>query len=325
MSRTRAPHSRRLVLAAALLALAGCARPTLQLRSPPSLSLRLPNPPAIPEGSLEERSTGGAADARRVTSTRATGGVREQTVLMVLDGDPSLRAAALDLLPTTLVAARLTRVLLPPAMESLTGSVERGATGERTTLSGPAERLLVMGASTPVDAVLRVEVQRASDVIERTRQIVIPAEALQRYTLAVRQYREALQQAQRQHSAAAAYPAEAEAAVQTYQREGGRFDDDESRSRMEDARSFVALHTQLGAQLREALATPPPDADAVLREAARRNSSNRTRTPGVRLRAILSDLRAGETFWIDDVRANGDDVPALQQAFATLVQDLTAP
>lgn len=307
----------------ALLALQHCARPSLQLRAPPSLSVQMPSRPQVPDAVSQESAQGQATNPRRVVSTRPVSNPREQTILLVLDGDASLRAALLEALPAALITARFTRVLLPPTLEGVSGSVERGAPGERTTLTGPADRLLPMRANTPVDVVLHVELQRAAEVIERTTRYEVPPDALQRYAEELNRYNIALQQVQRQLAVAADYPAEAEAALQTYQRQGGRFDDDESRQRMEEARSFVALHTQLSGQLRAALSSPLPGAEAVQRGAATRASTNRERTPGVRLRAIFSDLRAGETFWVDDVRAPGaDENAALSRALATLIEDL---
>jgi hypothetical protein len=318
-------HTRCVQLAGclALLALEHCARPSLQLRSPPSLSVQMPSRPQVPDAVSQESAQGPTPSPRRVTSTRPVNNPREQTILLVLDGDASLRAAMLDVLPTALITARFTRVLLPPTLEGVSGSVERGAAGERTTLTGPAHRLLPMRANTPVDAVLHIELQRAGEVIERTTRYEVPADALQRYAEEVNRYNAALQQAQRQLAVVADYPAEAEAALQTYQRQGGRFDDEESRLRMEEARSFVIAHTQLNAQLRAALSSPLPGAEAVQRGAATRASTQRERTPGVRLRAIFSDLRAGETYWVDDVRVPGaDENAALSRALTTLIEDL---
>ena len=229
----------------------------------------------------------------------------------------------LEMLPPALVGARFTRVLLPPAVDGLNGTVERNGGGDRTSLTGPAVSLLPMRANTPVDAVLRVELRNAADVIERTTRYDIPADALQRYAQALAQYREGLQRAQRELAAASAYPTEVETAVAVYQRRGGTFSDAEDRARLEDARAFVARYAELDQQLRAALAAPPPGAEAVQRTAQSRTSTQRSGTPAVRLRAVFSDLRAGETFWVDDIRISAaTEAEALAQAITTLIGDL---
>ena len=128
----------------------------------------------------------------------------------------------------------------------------------------------------------------------------------------MQQYREALQRAQQQIMAASGYPAEVEGAVASYQQRGGRFEDQEDRQRLEDARSFVALYAQLDQQLRAALASQPPNTEDLQRGVRSRTSTDRNTAPGVRIRAIFSDIRAGETFWVDDIRAaGGTDAEAL--------------
>lgn len=309
--------------ALALIPLASCASPRLQLRSPPSLSARLPTPPVLPEAQAQQSTRGGGTNTQRVTAARALGNLREQTILVVLDGESALTGAALELLPSTLIGARFTRVLLPPMVEGLEGTVERSAAGDRTVLSGRAVQLLPMRANTPVDGVLRIEVRHAGDVIEQTTRYEIPADALQRYAAELARYREALQRVQQQLAASSGYPAEVDAELAAYRQRGGRFDNEEDRQRIEDARSFVALYAQAEQQLRAAMAATPPSPEALQASARGRTSTDRNTTPGVRVRAVYSDVRAGETFWIDDIRAVGaNPAEAISQALSTLIQDL---
>lgn len=312
-------------LSAAIAAapLTSCGRPSFEVRSPPSLTARIPAPPALPESVSQESATGGGANARRVTAARPLGNVREQTVLMVIDGESTHRAALLEMLPPALVAARFTRVLLPPGLDGVTGTVERTGGGERTALSGSALQLLPMRANTPVDAVLRVELRNAADVIERTTRFEVPPEALQRYATALAQYREGIQRTQRELMAASSYPTEVESAVTNYQRRGGNFADAEDRTRLEEAQAFIARYAQLDQQLRAALAATPPDPEAVQRAVRNRTTTERSGTPAMRLRAVFSDLRAGETFWVDDIRISAPtEAEALAQAVTTLINDL---
>lgn len=309
--------------ASIILALSGCVGPSLRLRSAPSLSVRFPQPPRVPEAVSQQSSTAQQAGHPRVISARALGNIRQQTILLILDGDPSLRGAMMDMLPTALISNRFTRVLLPPALESVTGTVERGNQGERTTLSGPADRLLPMRANTPIDAVLRVELQRAANVVQHTTRYAIPDDALERYAMELNRYQATLARIRQQLDASADYPREAEQQIAAYQARGGRFEDEESRQRAEEARSFVMLHAQLSEQLRNALAAPLPGAEAVQRGAASRVATSEERSAGMRLRALYTDLREGETFWFDEVSAsNSDERTALNQALATLIQDL---
>lgn len=308
----------------ALLGLQHCGGPSLQLRAPPSLTARLPTAPTVPQPVSDASTSRATNSGHLVTSTHPVANPREQTILLLLSGDDQLRGALAEILPTTLVGARFTRVLMPPSLDGVSGSVERGASGERTTLNGPAERLLPMRANTPIDGVLRVELRRASDAVVSTTRFAVSSQALQRYSSELRSYNTALEAARQQLMSSASYAQESQSAIQRYQAQGGRLDSSETRERVEEVIAFNTRYAELESQLRAALSAPLPQPSEVQRMAEQRSTSSRSSTPGVWLRAIYTDLRGGETFWIDEVRVSeSDDTAALRQAIGTLMLDLS--
>jgi hypothetical protein len=313
----------RLALCVPALAAASCG-PTLSLQSAPTLPPVMPRAPQAPEAQVSEQEQT-PRDEHRVVLSHPVGDLRAQTVAIALEGDSSLCSAFEALLPSTLVAARFTRVLLPDTVQHLAGSVERGAAGERTTLQGDLLRLLPMRATTPADQLLRVHLSAGTAQGQHARRFAIPADALARYGVAFNEFRQRVQTVQTalQSSAVASYLADCQRERANYESRGGRYEDESSRAARDEADAFASQYQRALENVRSAAATPTPQQ---VQERGTREETQATAQPTVSLEAVLTDLRGGETWWVTQIVGTGVDRPAaLAAALRLLLGEMSGP
>lgn len=295
--------------------------PTFSLRPAPMLPPVLPRAPAVP-GSQATESEQAPQDGVHRAVARPGGDLRALTLAFVTEGDAAMRGAFVASLPRALVAARYTRVLLPDTVESLNGTFERTAGGDRTTLNGSLAHLLPMRANTPADQLVRVRVSEGSASGQRARRFAIPAAELQRYATEFAAYQQRVTAARQALARAdgAEYANEYQQARRDYESRGGRYDDADERNRRDEAEAFLTAQQSLAEQVQRAAAVPTPEQ---AQQSGTREETQATARPAVTLDVVITDLRAGETWWVGDVVGMGDTrEAALARAMQLLLGEL---
>jgi hypothetical protein len=306
-----------------LSSLLGCTSVVLQLRPPPRLP-GLPTAPSVPESQSVRGEVAPTVDAR-VVSARLPGDLRAQTVAIAVEGDEQIAGTLTPRFTRALLAAGYTRVLYPTSVQAVNGELERVGTtaGERTVIHGTVRQLLPLRATTPADSLLAISVQPAG-VVERERRVEARYAdgALAAYD---REYQQFSRAARGLSGLIAGYTSESEEAFASYQRAGGVVRANTPEAQLAYAvEAWTATATSLQGQLRALLANVPPTAQLAARAAAATaGGTERVSMPVVRLRATLTDLRAGETYWMVDVNAEGtDQSAALEGAVASILTAL---
>lgn len=314
-------HGPSIALAVAFGALLARCGPTFSLRPPPLLPPVLPRAPAVP-GSQATESEQPPQDGVHRAVAHPPGDLRAQTLAFVTEGDAQVRGVFVASLPRALVAARYTRVLLPDTIESLNGTLERTVAGDHTTLNGSLAHLLPMRATTPADQLVRVRVSEGSASGQRARRFAIPAAELQRYATEFATFQQRLTAARQvlTRADAAEYAAAYQQARRDYELRGGRYDDADERNRRDEADAFLIAHQNLAEQVQRAAAVPTPEQ---AQQSGTREETQTTARPAVTLDVVITDLRAGETWWVGDVVGMGDTrEAALARAMHLLLSEL---
>lgn len=302
------------------LAFFDCAGNRLELRQPPSLSLTVPTPPRVPTPE-ESARVSVAQSGGSVVSSRPMTDLRAQTLAIALTGDTALCARLERALPAALVRARLTRVLLPSSVQRLQGTVERAANGDRTVLTGELLALLPMRANTPAEQLLRIEVLVGTSEVNTRRQWAIAPAEMARYRSEWATFESALRAIDNQlRSTVTTYSNDAQTEITRYERAGGRYERPEERELRDRVALWSTEATALSARVQAVRTAPNPDQVASGVRGAQSEVGHR---PAVILRAVLTDLRGGETWWVNEVRASNDDPNrALDEALAGLIHDV---
>ncbi len=297
--------------------------PSFSLRAPPSLPPILPRVPTAPAAQSSEQDHP-PQDEHRATTAHPVGDLRAQTIAIVLEGDEASCRALEALLPTALVGARFTRILLPDSVQNLTGTVTRGPDGERTVVQGTLPRLLPMRANTPADQLLRVRVADGSASGQHARRFEVPADQLLQYATAYADFRQRLlaTRAALQRVDGATYASEYQQVRAQYEAAGGRYSEEEDRNRREEADLFIGQFQRMSELVASAEQVPTPE--QVQRQATREETQTTTQ-PAVTLDAVLTDLRAGETWWVGQIVGMGPDRPSAQRRALQLLLGELAP
>lgn len=307
----------RLPLLVVLGVLAACA-PTFRVRRPPSLTLNAPRAPAAPEAVAVAPPPPGTRAT--VTSAHPPPDLRAQTVAVVVDGDEALRALAIESLPRMLVASRYTRVLYP-SLQAVRGSLERGTPGERVTFEATLPQLAMLQARLPAGHLLVIELRGdGGQTLEGGH--AIPDAAMAQYRDGYERYRRELAAwRQRLRAEVEPYNQEVLAARQSYESRGGRYQSPDETELNERIQSWASDVAMLSANT-DAAEQRAPSPEQVLEQAARLRGPREVRHR-VRARALLTDLGAGETYWIDEIDATAETADAALAATVTrLLQDL---
>lgn len=306
-------------LRVAILALTACT-PTFRVPSPPTLPMDLPRAPAAPQpAEVPVPPPGVRADA---TSAHAPADLRAQTLAVVLVGPAEVVAATQRRLPLMLVARRFTRVLYP-SLQSVETTLERGEASERVTFRGSLPQLALLQARTPAGHLLQLEV-RGDDGPEvlRSTYAISPAElaayrdGLEAYRVATERWRARLQQV------VAPYRETVTRTRQAYEQDGGRYRDPGEQELLSQVSSWDSEANTLLASSEAALRGAPTPEQLV--ERASRTQGEALSRRRVSVRATLTDLTAGETYWIDEVEAVSPTLDeALSAALARALDDLS--
>ncbi len=305
---------------AAAVALCDCG-PTFRLRPAPALPPMLPPAPSIPSSEATETEQAPTDGVHRATA-HAMSDLRAQTMAVAVEGDEGVTTDLVRMLPRVFVAARFTRVLLPDTVQNLSGTLERTVGGDRTSLTGTLLRLLPMRAATPADQLVRVRVTEGTAAGQHARHFAIPADQLQSYAAAFATYQERVEALRRSlaRGDANAFAAEYQQARAEYESRGGRYDDRDERGLRDDAEAYLSAHQRAGEQLQTAARVPTPEQ---VREQGTREERQATVRPAVTLEVVLTDLRAGETWWVGEVVGMGDSrEAALARAVQLLIGEL---
>lgn len=320
MSRWLRPGLKAAGALAAGLALCQCG-PTFHLRLAPALPPMLPPMPSIPSAQATE-SDQAPTDGVHRTAAHPMSDLRAQTLAVAVDGDPDVAETFTRMLPRVFVGARFTRLLFPDTVQHLTGTVDRTVGGDRTSLTGELLRLLPMRAATPADQLVRVRVTEGTAAGQHARHFAIPADQLQSYATAYASYRERVESLRRAvaRSDASAFAAEFQQARAEYESRGGRYEDRDEQRLRDDAEAYLSAHQRASEQLQAAERVPTPDQ---VREQGTREERQATVRPAVTLEVVLTDLRAGETWWVGEVVGMGDSrEAALARAVQLLIVEL---
>lgn len=304
----------------------GCGSARLELRPPPSLPdvEGLPAPPPPPEPQTARTAPTPELE-REVTAAHPPANLRPDVVALVLDAPPAARGMTLELLGPLLISHGYTRILYPVAFQEVTGALARTeeATRISTTVSGRLDQLALLRASSPASYLLALEVRESAGTLETHTVHRIPPESLARYRDARTAYeRQTAQLLARVRGAGTSYALEARDAMAAYEAAGGTYDDPEERSTRDRANSFLSELASTEARVAGA-ASRLPTPEALEQRAGAADTTQGRPMVRILLRATLTDLRAGETFWMLDVRAMAPErKDALSQALQALVEGL---
>lgn len=314
-------HRNTAALAFGIALVAGCFPPRFEVRDPPTLTLTIPRAPQVPEARQVQTAAGNTAGGEAIAA-HPLPDLRAQTLAVVLEADDALSVSARRALPRLLIERRLTRVIYPD-VQAVLGSLERGVQGDRTTVNGTLPQLALLQARTPADHLLVVHIEAQGAERTREQRFEVPAGEMATYQSAWAEFHAAVDRIRSQlRSVVPGYQSEVAAAEQRYRSAGGNFltsEDQQARGRVEAWQSQAA---QLERNLTEREQSVPSPDDLATRATTLR-TAQREATQRVELRAVLTDLRAGETFWCDLVHGEAPSAEeALRDALRTLLQDL---
>ena len=328
MTHQETTYGQRVVLLgiALLLTTTGCTpAAVLRLGAPPQFP-SLPSPPTVPASQSVRAEVAPLVDAR-VVSARLPGDLRTQTIAVAVEGDEAVGTALTPRFTRALLAAGYTRVLYPTSVQAVNAELERSGAGagERTVIHGTVRQLLPLRASTPADCLLVISVQSAQRVDrERRVEARYANGALADYD---RRYQDFLRVARGTSGGLSSYARESANAFATYQREGGTVVGNTREAELAAAvEAWNTTAASLQSQLRTLVASAPATSQLAARAAAATaGGMEHVSMPVIRLRATLTDLRAGETYWLVDVAAEGtDESAALDGAVGAILASLSA-
>jgi hypothetical protein len=310
----------------ASMAVAGCSSVRLALRAAPMFPdvEAVPSPPPLPEAAATRSATNPEVE-RQLTAAHPPADLRPDVVALVLDGPVEARATILELLAPLLIGRGYTRVLYPFAVQEVTGTLDRTEEGSRirTTVAGRLDQLALLGASSPASYLLALQVREFAATSEEHTTHRIPPEALAHYRDAGTAYRQQIAQLlARLRGSATSYAIEAREAMEAYEAAGGTYEDPDEQAARDRANAFLSQLATAEAQLVSA-GSRLPAPEALEQRAAAANTMRGAPMIRILLRATLTDLRAGETFWMLDVQAMAPErKDALSRALQALVEGL---